>query len=304
MPTNGNALREQGGKSGNNFQGNYTSSSIETEFRQAMQAAGISFSGEIIADGRLHRFHIEGHKRGSLNGAYTLHFDNHPAGWFMDYTTGLSQTWRSGNASSVSYVLIEQIKKAKQQREAEILQKHATAAKRANALWPKSEQITRQSQHDYLIKKHIQPHGARIYGDALVIPIYNEADELVNLQFINSQGEKRFLSGGRKHGCFHIIGDLSDRILICEGFATGASLYEDSGKRVVIAFDAGNLLPVAKNIKELSPESEIIICGDNDLSGMGQIKAREAALAINAKILLPKKEGMDWNDVICGGAHG
>ncbi len=89
---------------------NYTTSSIETEFRQAMQAAGISFSGEIIADGRLHRFHIDGHKRGSLNGAYTLHFDSHPAGWFMDYTTGLSQTWRSGNVSSVSYALIEQIK--------------------------------------------------------------------------------------------------------------------------------------------------------------------------------------------------
>lgn len=284
-----------------NYNGN--SLSIVDQFRQAMQAAGISFSGEIIADGKLHRFHIEGHKRGCLNGAYTLHHDNYPAGWFMDYTTGLSQTWRSGNVSSVSHELAEQIKKAKQQREAEILQKHATAAKRANTLWPELESITKQSQHDYLIKKHIQPHGARIYGDALVIPIYNESYELVNLQFINSQGEKRFLSGGRKRGCFHIIGDLSDRILICEGFATGASLHEDSGQRVVIAFDAGNLLPVAKNIRELSPDTEIIICGDNDLSRIGQTKAREAALSIGGKVLIPSVPGADWNDLLAGGCQ-
>ena len=277
--------------------------SIESEFRQVMQAAGISFSGEIIADGRLHRFHIEGHKQGSLNGAYTLHLDNHPAGWFMDYTTGLSQTWRSGNTSSVSYALIEQIKEAKQQREAEILQKHTAAAKKAAHIWSESKPIIAQSEHAYLSKKRIQPHGAKINHGTLIIPIHDASDQLVNLQFINSQGEKRFLSGGRKRGCFHIIGDLSDKILICEGYATGASLHEDSGQRVVVAFDAGNLLPVAKNIKELSPESKIIVCGDNDLSGMGQAKAREAALSISGKVLIPSVPGADWNDLITGGSQ-
>lgn len=281
-----------------NYNGN--SLSIVDQFRQAMQAAGISFSGEIIADGILHRFHIEGHKRGSLNGAYTLHLDNYPAGWFMDYTTGLSQTWRSGNVFSVSYELTEQIKKAKQQREAEIFQKHAEAASKASYIWSQSRPITDQSEHLYLTKKCIQPHGAKINHGTLVIPIHDASDQLVNLQFISSQGEKRFLSGGRKRGCFHIIGDLSDKILICEGFATGASLYEDSGQRVVIAFDAGNLLPVAKNIRDLSPESEIIVCGDNDLSGVGQSKAREAALAIGGKVLIPSVPGKDWNDLLAG----
>ena len=275
--------------------------STSEQFRQAMRAAGISFSGEIIADGKLHRFHIEGHKRGSLNGAYTLHLDNHPAGWFMDYTTGLSQTWRSGSVSRVSHELTEQIKESKQQREAEILQKHGAAAKKAVHIWSKSKPIIEQSEHAYLSKKRIQPHGAKINHGTLIIPIHDASDQLVNLQFINSQGEKRFLSGGRKRGCFHIIGDLSDRILICEGFATGASLHEDSGQRVVIAFDAGNLLPVAKNIRDLSPESEIIICGDNDFSGMGQAKAREAALSIGGKVLIPSVPGTDWNDLIAGG---
>ena len=279
---------------------NYTNSSIESQFRQAMQAVGIHYSGEIIADGQLHRFHIEGHKQGTLNGAYTLHLNGRPAGYFQDYKTGISQTWRSGNGyHSVSYALIKQINEAKPQREGEIRQRHEAAAIKAVNIRNLSKPIAKQSEHAYLVNKRIQPHGARLYHDALVIPIFNESDQLVNLQFINPKGEKRFLSGGRKRGCFHFIGDLSQHILITEGFATGASIYEALGHRVVIAFDAGNLLPVAKAVRELAPaDSEIIICGDNDVSGVGQVKAHKAALSIGGKVLIPPTPGMDWNDFV------
>lgn len=224
----------------------------------------------------------------------------------MDYKSGISQTWRFNGNSRISYALSKQIKEAKRQREAEIHQKQEAAAKKAIYIWDKSTPITQQEDHPYLIKKRIQPHSARLYRHALVIPIYNESDQLVNLQFISLEGERKlFLSGGRKRGCFHIIGDLSEKLLICEGFATGASLYEDSGQRVIVAFDAGNLLPVAKNIRELSPDVEIIICGDNDLSSVGQDKAKEAALAIGGKVLIPPLPGKDWNDLIAGGyQHG
>lgn len=277
--------------------------SVINQFRQAMLAAGIHYSDEIIADGNLHRFHIDGHKRGSLNGAYTLHINGHPAGYFQDFKTGVSQIWKFNGDSRVSYALIKQIKEEKLKREIEIRLKHEYAAKNAVCIWDKSKPIAQQEDHFYLIKKRIQPHGSRLYRESLAIPIYNESDQLVNLQFINPQGEKRFLYGGRKRGCFHIIGDLSEKLLICEGFATGASLYEDSGQRVIVAFDAGNLLPVAKNIRELSPDAEIIICGDNDLSGVGQNKARETALAIGGKVLIPSIADMDWNDYLTGGRH-
>ncbi|WP_394809288.1 toprim domain-containing protein [Nitrosomonas sp.] len=287
-----------------NSSANYTTCSIESQFRQAMQAAGIPYSGEVIADGKLHRVHIEGHKPGTLNGAYTLHLNGRPAGYFQDYKTGISQTWRSGNGcQSVSYAQIKQITESRFQRDAEERKKHEETAKRANTLWPKFKPINLKSGHAYLTAKRIQPHGARLYGDALVIPIFNESNQLVNLQFINPHGEKRFLSGGRKRGCFHIIGDLSQRILICEGFATGASLFEESGQRVVVAFDAGNLLPVAKNVRDLSPDTEIIICADNDVSGLGQTKGREAALAIGGKVMIPQEPGKDWNDMLTGGSR-
>lgn len=303
MPTKENALRTKGVcVTSDKFRFNTApASSIVESFRQAMLAADIHFSGEIMADGKLHRFHIEGQKQGSLNGAYTLHLDGCPAGWFMDYKTGLSKTWSSKSGFRVSYASIKQIEAAKQRREYETRQKQTAAALKAIEIWRKSKPVTKQIDHPYLVKKSIQPHNARLYHEALVIPIFNEADQIINLQFINHAGNKRFLAGGRKRSCFCVLGDPTKCILICEGFSTGASLFQDCGQRVVVAFDAGNLLPVAKNIRELSPDSEIIICGDNDLSGIGQAKAREAALAIGGKVLIPPTPDMDWNDYLTGG---
>lgn len=268
---------------------------IISQFREAMNTAGIQYFGEIIPDGKLHRFHVDGQKRGTLNGAYVLHGDGCPAGYFQDYTTGLSQTWRL-NGHKVAYDAAK-IEEARQRREAERLQAHQKAAETAAYIWRSAEPA---ASHPYLTKKRIQPHGTRIYKAALVVPIHNEADRLVNLQFIAADGTKRFLSGGRKRGCFFTIGDLTDTALICEGFATGASLHEETGQRVVVAFDAGNLLPVSRNIRELSPDSEIIICADNDISGVGQAKAKEAALAVGAKVLIPPTQGTDWNDYLTG----
>lgn len=268
---------------------------IISQFRQAMNTAGIRYFGEIIPDGKLRRFHIEGQKRGTLNGAYVLHGDGCPAGYFQDYANGISQTWKLTGGEKAAYDPVK-IEEVRQKREAERLQAHKKAAETAAYIWRSADTAT---GHAYLTKKRIQPHGTRIYKNALVVPIHNESDRLVNLQFIVADGAKRFLSGGRKRGCFYTIGDLTETILICEGFATGASLHEETGQRVVVAFDAGNLLPVARNIRELSPDTEIIIAGDNDQ--IGRDKAQEAALAVGGKILIPPTPGTDWNDVITGG---
>ncbi len=284
---------------------NYTHSDIENQFRQAMQAAGIHYSGEIIADDNLHRFHIDGHKRSSSNGAYVLHADGCPAGWFMDYKTGVSQAWRfnGGTGSGFSRQMQVEIEKAKRQREAEIRQKHGATAKKAVYIWNKSTPITQQSHHAYLVKKNIQSHGVRLYGNALVIPLRDENKRIVNLQFIDPNGNKRFLLDGRKKGCFHPIGQPTARILICEGFATGASLHEHIGDCVIIALDAGNLQSVAKAIRKMFPANEIVVAGDNDESGVGQDKARKAALAIGCKASIPPIAGMDWNDYLMGDNH-
>jgi putative DNA primase/helicase len=124
------------------------------------------------------------------------------------------------------------------------------------------------------------------YGN-LIIPLYGlcqNSVDILSLQFIKPNGEKLFLSGGQKKSCFFAIGrSETSRLLIYEGYATGASLHEESGQQVLVAFDAGNLEAVAEGVRSRNRHAEIIICGDNDSSGVGEKKARAAALACNGK---------------------
>jgi len=289
-------------------QHNFTTSAIEQQFTEAAHSAGIQLTGAIIADGTLHRSHIEGHKAGTKNGAYILHLDNHPTGWVLDYKTGHSFTWRAdGQRGRLSPADRAAIEAERQRREAERREAHRGAAEKARFIWGKTLLITKPEDHPYLAVKRIQPHGARLsiyQGRAsLVIPIFGDSG-LTSLQFIEADGSKRFLPGGEIKGGFFGIGmagvTLSEpgKILICEGFATGASLHEWYGEPVVVTFNAGNLEPVAKVIRALYPSADIIICGDKDESGVGQKAARAAALAVGGKYLLPPVVGQDFNDAV------
>ena len=62
-------------------------------FRAAMHEAGTPPPDVIEADGLLHRFHVEGDKRGTLNGWYCLHLDGRAAGIFGNWKTGMRCTW-------------------------------------------------------------------------------------------------------------------------------------------------------------------------------------------------------------------
>jgi putative DNA primase/helicase len=73
--------------------------------------------------------------------------------------------------------------------------------------------------------------------------------ELHSLQFIGPEGDKRFLSGGRVSGCYLLIGKPDVTLCIAEGYATGASIHEAAGCAVAVAFNAGNLLPVARTLR-------------------------------------------------------
>jgi putative DNA primase/helicase len=251
----------------------------------------------IQADGMLHRIKDND---GKMNGAYVLHLDNRPGGYFQCFKQGIKQTWKmTGNFIPLSnyqrQVFRSQCQKESEQRQKDEIAKNKVAAERSIYIWNKAP--IAPANHPYLINKHIGIHGARLGRDnTLIIPLYNTNKDIINLQFISETGGKRFLSGGQKKGCFYILEGVKDKIIICEGFATAASLYENSGYLTVVAFDAGNLKNVALNIKSLYPASKIVVAGDNDLSGIGQKKALEAALAVNGQYLVPATVGHDWND--------
>lgn len=279
----------------------YTHGGAILQFKTAMLDAGITPPVLIIGDGQLHRFKIEG----KLNGAYKLHLDGRPAGYFKDFKQDIEHTWKQAGAfMPLSAFQRQEFAKKKALDEAahqaEEDAKHAGAAKKAVYIWNNAKPAP--DNHPYLVTKRIGTHGARLGRDnTLIIPLYDHDGYLVNLQFISATGGKRFLAGGLKKGCFYGMGTDPNTVLIAEGFATGASLFEDSGYLTVVAFDAGNLTAVAKEIKSLYPDSGVIICGDNDESGVGQKAARAAALAVGGKYILPPTLG-DFNDMLSGSA--
>lgn len=118
------------------------------------------------------------------------------------------------------------------------------------------------AQHPYLVKKKINPHGVYQNGNDLLVPAFNADGEVQTYQSIPLEGVKKFMAQGKAKGTFFKI-EGNDKILLCEGFATGASLYEATGATVYCAFGSGNLLEVARIIRNKT-QTQITICADND----------------------------------------
>lgn len=163
--------------------------------------------------------------------------------------------------------------------------------------------------HPYLIRKRIQPHGIGVLGEryrdlpsivrnkgnVLVIPMQDVRGKVLSCQFIAEDGSKGYCVGPKEAGGFFLLSG-KDRIWIVEGFATGASLHEDTGDTVFVAFDANGLLPVTRAIKKLCPRREIIILADDDWKTPGNpglTKAAAVSLACNVPYTIPKFDGLD-----------
>ena len=72
-----------------------------------------------------------------------------------------------------------------------------------------------------------------------MVPVYDaDRDDLISLQFIGATGDKKFLAGGRSGGGHCRLGLLhgAATIIVCEGYATGATLHGATGDPVAIAF--------------------------------------------------------------------
>jgi putative DNA primase/helicase len=275
---------------------------IEASFRAAMTEAGLASRDPVITDGKLHRFRVEGNKPGTKNGWYVLFSDGVPSGAFGSWKTGSNHKWCMKAPHALTLAERAEHKHrmdaARQAREAEDQSRKQAARDKAAYLWKSLPSAP--DDHSYLVKKGVKNHGLRASGGALVIPLRDSSGTLHSLQFINGEGNKRFLSGGRKRGCYFGIGQPKEKICIAEGYATAASIHEATGEAVAIAFDAGNLRPVAEALRQKFPGIEIILCADNDPVGLK--KAREAALATGALLAIPPCSG-DFNDLSTGAAQ-
>ncbi len=120
---------------------------------------------------------------------------------------------------------------------------------------------------------------------------------LVNVQLINTDGDKRYLPSGQKAGAFHRI-DGGELVAVVEGYASGLSVQAATGATVYCAMDAGNLLAIAQIARRQHPEARLLLCGDNDegtKGNPGKAKAENAAATVGGLLALPSVAG-DWND--------
>ncbi len=266
-------------------------SSIE-RFRQAMASAGLATDADIVGDGTLQRFHVDGDRSGSKNGWLVLHLDGVAAGAFGSWKTGEQHTWCAKASSELTPdERIEhraRIDAAKQARRDEERRVKVAAGEEARRQWKAA--ATDVGEHPYLARKNVQAHGLRADAGDLLVPVHGSDGTLSSIQRIRPDGTKRFLPGGAVAGRYHAIGRVTDRVVVCEGYATGATIHEACGHAVAVAFNAGNLEPVARAIRAKYPGVAILIAADDDAAtaqNPGRTKATAAALAAGGVVAVP-----------------
>lgn len=225
-----------------------------------------------------------------------------------EYKTARDYT-KTENAEILKRIADAQVKS---EREREQLQEAAKC--QAESLWSTGGE---NSGLDYLHRKSIPLlYGCRSVlgenGRILLVPMCDSSGQLWGVQQIHPEGKKYFLTGQRINGLFHVVGpELGvDVIYIAEGFATATSIHQATGKSVVVAFNAQNLVHVAKELKEKYTTAAFVICGDDDQFterdgqpyNPGREFAERASKACTGKTIYPKFNSLeskptDFNDL-------
>lgn len=261
--------------------------------------------------GRIVRCRVEGDREN--RGWYVLHAI--PAREGGELIVGSYGIWR-GNDNGANKIEVERGQLSDEQRAAlrdrmrEDARRAAAArkatveraARRAETVWRKC-QAEAPASADYLARKGVLGHGVRYTeSGAVVIPMHDGQGRVHGLQFLLSrQGhgariaklerDKEYWPAGlAKQGHWFQIGSPSDLVLLCEGYATGASLHEATGHPVAVAFDANNLAPVAKALHRRYPSARILVCADDDFASAGNPgidAASAAALAVGGAWVAP-----------------
>ncbi len=146
------------------------------------------------------------------------------------------------------------------------------AANRAKLQWEAAKPATVDAV-PYLRRKGVLPESVRCTEDGtLLVPMvrYDATGRtLVGLQKIAPDGSKRFNRGTEKAGASLRLGTIdatTTHAIVCEGYATACSIRMALEKSVpvIVAFDAGNLAPVAMAFLTQYPNVKLLFAADDD----------------------------------------
>jgi phage/plasmid primase-like uncharacterized protein len=284
-------------------------------FNQALAAEGLPQHGNPIADDRIHRFASPPDKE--PNSWYVLHLRG-------DLIVGAFGCWRrnfwkpfcSKDRATMTpderRIADQTIRECKAQIAAEEKAGQEKAQAKCRTLFSQSPRAT---AHAYLTAKGISASPSTalstdpLYPGWLAVPLQDAEGVIHSAQFIADDGTKKFLYQGRVKGCYHQFSDVNHGgpILICEGYATGASLYLSTGWSTICAMNCGNLEPVAKSFRTRFPDRTLLIAADNDQftpDNPGLTHGKAAARAARALLSFPEfadealaEKPTDFNDL-------
>lgn len=237
---------------------------------------------DLRADGRIHRVPTVA-KPKKYNGAYR--FDG---GW------GWVQCWDT-MAEPAIFKPDRPIQATNAPRPYVRASEDEKARQRAAMQAAEVVQRCRVGVHPYLAAKGFPEQQAMVDIDGrLVVPMRSalKYPAVQSVQWIDSEGGKRFMPGGAAKGGVLRIGAGPDQWL-CEGYATGLSLAAALRAiywpaTVVVCFSAGNLQHVAQLLR-----GRRYVMADNDASGTGE----RAAAATGLPWVMPPEVGQDANDM-------
>ena len=296
--------------------------------QQVLQFAGthnIFFDTDTLKlDGEIHRVRTKEDKHGDTSGAYCIYMDGWPAGFVQDWRKGIKESWKfdiSGlDNEQRTYFNSEEFRKKcedeERRKREERKKKRDEASERARILYDTLKLAP--DNHPYLVRKHVHAYLIGVHQDSgdLAIPLRNIHGHFKSIQWIPADPNmhKSFFPGAGLDGAFFSI-DLftidehyDGFLLLGEGYATMAKVYELTGYPCVAAMSCHKLDETAKILRSAFPNSKIVITADND-------KATELKTGRNPGILYSKilfdahiiqgyippvfenpNDGSDWDD--------
>ena len=201
-------------------------------------------------------------------------------------TIGAVNLLTGGNPLQMSDDDKRQRRDLMEQRQREHAEQETASIKRARERWANAEPC---ETHPYLTLKQVPAHMARVEGDKLLLPLYGPDGEICSVQTINDDGKvKRFQWHAPTKGARLNIGLHLGRTILCEGFATGASIHEAIADQVCVTFSKDNMAHVAR---ELAASGVAIVLAA-DLNAVPQMQALGKEL--DCPVAVPTDK--DFND--------
>ena len=291
---------------------------VLSAFAQAAEAErGLLFPDGVIANGEHHRVPTVS-KPDKKNGWYVVHLNDGPGqsgvvvAVFNDLAAGAPDVKWSSTANKRPEVNLDEATATMKKKIAAAakvkVDKAEAAVNEVTAEIARSKPV--QEAFGYLEHKGVRSvPGLYRSGQTLVVPLKDEKQRVVNMQRIwqDSDGvwQKRYQKNATRVGTYFAIKASPDTVAICEGVATGISVFEATGWTVLAAGDTTQLVAVAKMARRMMPAARIIICADDDRmteGNPGVTKAREAAEASRGEVRVPvfddlDSRGTDYNDL-------